>query len=99
MTRSALRRGPALLALAAALSLAGPARSDHPHTVPHKEHCTGTLTDVVPGTLFFAGVGRATHFGRYSIEGNNDFDALGNVLNGEFTTTAADGSTISGTYE
>ena len=67
-------------------------------TVPHKEHCRGTLTNVVPGTLFFAGRGVATHFGKYTIVGSNDFDNAGNVLNGEFTTTAADGSTISGIY-
>jgi hypothetical protein len=67
-------------------------------TEPQKEHCKGTLTSVVPGTLFFAGRGVATHFGKYTIVGSNDFDNEGNVLNGRFTTTAADGSTISGIY-
>jgi hypothetical protein len=66
--------------------------------VPHREHATGTLTDVVPGTLYFAGTGTAAHFGRYTITGSNCFDDQGNVLNGTFTTTAADGSTISGIY-
>lgn len=68
-------------------------------TVPHKERCAGTITSVVPGTLHFAGQGNATHFGKYSITGSNDFDDQGNVLNGQFTTTTADGSTISGVYE
>jgi len=67
-------------------------------TVPHKEACQGTLTNVVPGQLFFAGIGNATHFGRYAIQGSNNFDDKGNVLNGVFTTTTADGATISGIY-
>jgi hypothetical protein len=95
MNRFHFRFGVALLAAVATLSLAGSAWAQ---TVPHKEHCTGTLTDVVPGTLFFAGQGEATHFGLYTIEGSNDFDADGNVFGGVFTTTAADGSTISGIY-
>ena len=40
-------------------------------TVPIKEHCKGTLTSVVPGTLHFAGKGNANHFGKYSIVGSN----------------------------
>ncbi len=67
-------------------------------TVPHHEHCTGTLTAIAPGTMFFAGTGVATHFGQYSIEGSHDFDDQGNVFNGKFTSTAADGSTLSGIY-
>jgi len=98
MNRSfSLRSLATVVALIACLCLAG--RTSAGPTVPHKEHCTGTLTDVFPGTLFFAGKGTATHFGKYSIEGSNDFDDEGNVLNGEFTTTAADSSTISGIYE
>src|SRR5262245_31581477 len=68
------------------------------HTVPHKEHCQGTLEEVAATTLFFAGQGNATHFGKYLVTGSNDFDDKGNVLDGEFTSTVADGSTISGIY-
>lgn len=68
------------------------------HSVPHWARCRGALTDVVPGSLSFAGEGVATHFGRYTEVGSNDFDDQGNILNGEFTITAADGSTTSGTY-
>lgn len=75
------------------------ARDAQADTVPHRERCRGILTSVTPGTLFFAGEGVATHLGRYSIEGSNDFDDQGNVLNGQFTTTAADGSTLSGVYQ
>ena len=88
--------------LASLILLAGIASSPfstaRAQTVPHREHCTGTLTAIVPGTMFFTGIGVATHFGQYSIEGRHDFDALGNILNGEFTSTAADGSTLSGIY-
>jgi hypothetical protein len=94
----------AVLTLAAGLGLANPATAGP--TVPHKERCRGTLIDVLPPgpdnplpSLLFAGEGRATHFGKYSIEGSNDFNPLtGEVLNGRFTTTAANGSTISGVY-
>jgi hypothetical protein len=85
-----------LLAGIAGLYLTSAVRAQ---TVPHKERCTGTLTSVVPGTLHFAGTGNATHFGKYTITGSNDFDDEGNVLNGEFTTTTLDGSTITGVYE
>ena len=64
----------------------------------HREHCRGNAIDVVPGLMTFAGTGTATHFGRYTIVGRHNVDELGNVFNGEFTTTAADGSTISGIH-
>jgi len=82
--------------IAAFVALPAPAAAEV--TVPHFEHCAGTMTALEPGTLFFGGTGHATHFGKYEIVGSNDFDEAGNVLNGEFTTTAADGSTISGIY-
>jgi hypothetical protein len=96
MFRYTFRLGWAVLTVAAGLSLAEPAPAQ---TVPHKEHCAGTLVDVVPGTLFFAGAGHATHFGHYTITGSNEFDALNHVFNGAFTSIAADDSTISGMYE
>jgi hypothetical protein len=82
----------AVLALACSPGAAGE------HTVPHKERGKGTLEDVGAGFLTFAGGGKATHFGKYTQTGGNEFDDMGQVLNGFFTTTAADGSTISGIY-
>ncbi len=69
-----------------------------PNPVPHKEQASGTLIDLQPGTMIITGQGVATHFGLYTIEGSHDFDDQGNVTNGQFTTTTADGATISGTY-
>ena len=66
--------------------------------VPLKERATGTLTDVAPGSLTFAGEGNASHFGRFSEVGSANFDDVGNVSNGHFTTTTRDGATISGTF-
>src|SRR5262245_62549741 len=101
MTRSSRLFGLALTI--AALSVGGAAAGT---TLPHREKCKGTIVDVLPPgpddplpTLLFAGAGRATHFGEYTIEGSNDFDDQGNVRNGQFTTTIGDGSTISGVYE
>ncbi len=102
LTRSALALP--LLALAAVLAFVSPARAAR--VVPHKEKCAGTLTAVLPPSatlplpsLQFAGVGMATHLGRYRITGSNQFNPqTGEVLNGQFTSVAADGSTISGTY-
>jgi hypothetical protein len=77
--------------------LAGP-------TVPHKESCDGVLTNVIPpsadapGEMDFVGVGKATHMGQYHIVGGHLFTPEGDLV-GAFTSTAADGSTISGTYE
>ncbi len=62
------------------------------------------LTNVVPptadapGEMDFVGQGEATHMGKYRIVGGHSFTLDGN-LQGSFTSTAADGSTISGTYE
>jgi hypothetical protein len=72
-------------------------------TVPHKESCSGTITGLtVNGQIAaqtFAGVGNATHLGRYRISGGHQLNlATGQVLNGRFTSIAADGSTISGSY-
>jgi hypothetical protein len=80
-------------------ALAGP-------TVPHKESCDGNLTRVVNppgpppavGIMDFAGSGVATHMGRYSIMGSHNFTTTGQVLGGRFVSTAADGSTIAGSY-
>jgi hypothetical protein len=97
MLRSIRSRTAALLALAllTGAALSAPAG---PHTVPHRERCDAVMTALQPGSLWFTGQGVATHFGRYTIEGTNDFDDQGQVQNGQFTTTTADGATISGIY-
>src|ERR1051325_2438637 len=51
-------------------------------TVPLKEKATGALTSVVPGHLSYSGLGLATHFGSYTIDGSADFDNFGNIQNG-----------------
>jgi hypothetical protein len=70
--------------------------------VPLKEKCSGTVLQVAPGHLSFAGIGQASYFGKYSMVGSSDFDNLGNLFNGQFVSTLSDGSTIegvlSGTY-
>jgi hypothetical protein len=55
------------------------------------------------GTMKFIAQGNATQMGNYSQVGGHNFTApnaqgVGQVVNGVFTSTAADGSTISGTY-
>jgi hypothetical protein len=91
----------------AGLSQAQVVLAAEPHDVPHKEKSSGTITKVTStsatsGHLEFAGTGMATHFGNYSQTGGNDFAFVtatqGLVQNGTFTTTAADGSTITGVY-
>lgn len=67
-------------------------------TVPHSERYAGTITAFSPGAIEYTGAGVATHFGKYTIVGSHEFDAEGNIFNGVFTSTAADGSTISGVY-
>jgi hypothetical protein len=107
MNRSRVRIALTLLALGASLivasvALAGP-------TVPHKESADGQLTlQINPtqtslGTMKWVAQGNATQMGKYSQVGSHNFSApnaqgQGLVLNGLFTSTAADGSTISGTY-
>lgn len=88
-------------AIATTLGLAGPAWAQ---TVPHKERASGVLTSIVPitednpvGSMEFAAEGNASHVGRYSQVGGHDFFADGTLV-GTFTTTAADGSVISGIY-
>jgi hypothetical protein len=65
---------------------------------PFKEKGVGTVTVLAPDHIEFAGVGTATHLGKYTEVGGNDLDALGNITNGQFAITAADGSTLSGVY-
>jgi hypothetical protein len=87
----------------AALALADPAVADP--LIPHTERADGQLTNVVDpdpttglgGRMDFVGNGWASQFGKYTQVGGHDFDAFGNLA-GAFTSTAADGATISGIY-
>lgn len=73
-------------------------------TVPHKERTDGVIlvSEFDSPTLAsqeWSAVGQATHMGRYTEVGSHKADlATGEILDGEFTSTAADGSTISGIY-
>jgi hypothetical protein len=107
MNRSRVHVALALLALVvgliiANLAVAGP-------TVPHKESADGQLTLRIDptqtslGTMKWVAQGNATQMGKYSQVGSHNFSApnaqgQGQVLYGVFTSTAADGSTITGTY-
>jgi hypothetical protein len=73
-------------------------------TVPHKEKAVGTIDSLSfpdPATAVqeWSGVGQATQMGRYTQSGHHAIDLATGVVVGKFTSTAADGSTISGTYD
>lgn len=86
--------------LALAALCAGAFGAAPPRTLPHRELASGTLTELLPSTMFFSGDGVATHFGRYQISGQHDFDTTtGLITDGQFMTTASDGSTITGSHE
>src|SRR5262245_30665078 len=89
-------------AVLAGLALAAPALAGP--TVPYKEKAGGTInvsefiSDVVVSQEF-SGSGNATHMGKYTQTGSHKANLLtGEIFDGEFTSTAADGSTISGIY-
>jgi len=90
------RFGLGILSVVACLSLADSVRAE---TVPHKEKSTGQITSDTGSRQDWVAEGTGTHFGRYTESGHHDYSALDGSLSGEFTVTAADGSTISGTYE
>jgi hypothetical protein len=86
-----------LLGSSAALLLIGSAAAVAA-SVPYKERGSGAVTSFDGQHISFAGGGKATHLGKYTIVGENDIDPFGNVLNGEVTSTAANGETLHGTY-
>ncbi len=93
-----------VLATSILVGLSAPFAAADDATVPYKEHATGGLTNQVDptpenpvGHQDFAVVGNGTHMGQYTQVGGHDFFADGTLV-GVFTSTAADGSTISGTY-
>jgi hypothetical protein len=67
-------------------------------TIPYRDRAQGTLLELLPDRMDFAAQGSATLFGKYSIEGSHNYDLMGNVTGGVFTTTTEDGATISGIY-
>jgi hypothetical protein len=107
MNRPIFCRG-LVLAVVAALVIACPGMAGP--TVPHKESADGQLTLVINptpknpvGTMQWVAQGNATQMGKYGQTGGHNFSApnaqgVGLVYNGTFTSTAADGSTISGSY-
>src|SRR5262249_21073160 len=72
--------------------------------VPYKEKAGGTInvSEFISPTVAvqeFSGSGNATHVGKYTQTGSHKANLLtGEIYDGEFTSTAADGSTISGIY-
>jgi hypothetical protein len=110
MNRLLVSRRIALAALALVVSwgLANPAFAGP--TVPHRESANGNLTSVIQpnppsvplGTMQWVAKGVGSQLGRYTQVGSHKFTAPNangvGQLNGVFTTTAADGATISGTY-
>jgi hypothetical protein len=95
MFRKAFRIGLGLLSVVACLSLADSARAQ---AVPHKEKSTGQIISDTGRRQDWVAAGQGTHLGNYTEEGHHNYSADGS-LSGAFTMTAADGSTISGTYE
>jgi hypothetical protein len=71
-------------------------------TIPYKARAKGVAIMTAPGKIEFQAEGRATHLGRYTDAGRHDFaftsPTQGVITNGSFTTTAANGATISGTH-
>jgi hypothetical protein len=73
-------------------------------SVPHKEKAVGTINSLSfpdPGTAVqeWSGEGEATQMGRYTQSGSHSIDLTTGEVIGGFTSTAADGSTISGVYD
>jgi hypothetical protein len=102
-----MRRDFALLTLAltafAGLSLVNPALAGP--TVPHKEKASGVIhvSEVLPNSTIavqeWTAVGRATHMGKYTQVGSHKANlATGEIFDGVFVSTAADGSTVFGTF-
>jgi hypothetical protein len=90
--------------LTAATLLCWPAPTLADHNVAYRDHVSGTST-VTGGTLqtgftvVLNGTGEATHLGRSVGTGSQTlFILTGEISDGEFTYTAVDGSTLSGTF-
>ena len=95
------RIGLVLLACVAGLSLANTAAAQ---SVPYKEKGAGHID-----ALYFlsptiavqewSGGGLASHLGKYTQSGMHAIDLTTGAISGRFTTTAAEGATITGHYD
>jgi hypothetical protein len=94
MIRVAFRFGSALLACVVCLSITSSVQA---HPVPHKERSKGQIFNVTATQFEWASTGNGTHIGRYTETGTTYYFPDGTV-NGFFSVTAADGSTISGIF-
>jgi hypothetical protein len=92
--------------LAAAALSCWPAASLADHNVAYRDHASGmsVVTGLAPPPLVgfsvaLNGTGEATHLGRFEATATQVLNlANGKISNGQFIYTAADGSTLSGTY-
>jgi len=95
MFRNLFRVGFVVLGVVACLGLTGSAQAQ---TVPHKEKSNGQIIGDDGSRMDWVAEGTGTHYGRYTEQGYHFYSADGSLA-GVFTVTAADGSTMSGTYE
>ena len=71
--------------------------------VPYRDFAAGQMTSLVTdpntgsGHFEFAGTGKGSQIGYFSITGGHDFDAAGNVV-GSFTQVTPSGAALSGIY-
>lgn len=103
-TRRGLQRAGLLLIVLAALTL--PLQALAGEQVPLKGWDSGSFTleadaDGCAGLfgVVIDDVGKATHVGAYAYHANECFNLTTGAFAGTFTMTAANGDTISGTYE
>jgi hypothetical protein len=92
----------ALLALPASLVVSPPAGAAE-HAVPFRSSDAGVAQIVgASGDLIRTAdraTGHGTHVGKYTLEGAETINLVtGAITDGQFTMTAADGSTLTGTY-
>ena len=95
------RIGLAILGIGVGLGLGSPAQAQ---SVPHKEKVEGTIhvSEFISETVAVqeaSGEGIGTHIGAYTETFRHKVDLLTRaIFDGEFASTAADGSTVYGIY-
>lgn len=92
----------AALAVTASLALSTPALAAN-HSVPFRSSDAGVAEIIgASGNLIRTSdnaTGHGTHVGRYTLQGAETINVVtGAITDGAFTITAADGSTLTGTY-